>query len=79
MEVSFQPDRVLLPVEDDGSLRPAETGQGCRIGIEIETSLHTQLVSASSTGRKQRHNVTRLFFFPIVTSLILLPLDRPSL
>ena len=55
MEVAVQPDRVLLPVEDNGPLRAAKAGQGCGGGIQVEAGLHPHVHEAASgrnwTGR----------------------------
>lgn len=43
MEDAEKCDRVLLHVEDDGPLRAAEEGKGCRGGEQIEASLYSEL------------------------------------
>lgn len=41
---------VLLHVEDDGSLRATETGEGCGGGVQAEASVHSQLVSVCTAN-----------------------------
>ena len=46
VEESEEHSGILLHVEDDWSLRAAETHQGSRGGNQTKTSLHSQLVRA---------------------------------
>lgn len=49
MEDAKEPCRVLLHVEDDGPLRSTETRQGGGGRVQVETSVHSQLVSVCTT------------------------------
>lgn len=45
--------RVLLHVEDDGQVRPAEEGEGGRRRVQAEAGLHSQLQQAESSRHQQ--------------------------
>ena len=48
MEVDEKPHRILLHMENNGSISPTKTNQTERARVEAQTSLHPKSVSKAS-------------------------------